>query len=150
MKIFRTILVPPILLCAALIGVAWIGLLPRGTPFDYFSPEARFVRRWHSDLRACSDPTSAQVLLKRNKEGGEAVMMADGSWLAIVMEHSCCTGAGFNATLYVASTGETYLDPESCYCGWTPLGDEIYGYPMNSIADFLAAVRSSGKRITRL
>jgi len=150
MKRLRIILWPLILLGAALAGVAWTGLLPRGTPFDYFSPEARFVRQWRSDLRSCSDPDSAKTLLKRNKEGGEAVTMSDGSWVAVVMEHSCCTGAGFNATLYVVSTGETYLDSESCYCGWLPLGEEIYGYPKTSVHDFIAAVKSSGKKTTRL
>src|SRR5690349_16023269 len=116
MKRVCIMLLPLILLSAVLAGVAWTGLLPRGTPFDYFSPAARFVRQWRSDLRGCSNLHSAKALLQRNKEGGEAVTMADGSWVAVVMEHDCCTGAGFNATLYVASTGETYLDPESCYC----------------------------------
>lgn len=77
-------------------------------------------------------------------------MMPDGSWVAVVMEHSCCTGAGFDATLYVASTGEAYLDSESCYCGWMPLGGELAGYPKTSIADFMAAVKASGKKTTRL
>lgn len=78
------------------------------------------------------------------------VTMSDGSWVAVVMEHHCCTGAGFDATLYVTSTGETHLDSESCYCGWLPLGDEIYEYPKTSSAAFLASVRSSGKQLTRL
>ena len=84
MKRFRYILLPLILSGAALAGMAWIGILPRGTPLDYISPGARFVRGWHSDLRTCTDPASAQALLNRNKEGGEAVTMTDGSWVAIV------------------------------------------------------------------
>ena len=150
MKRFLIILVPLLLLAAAVIGAARIGLLPQGTPLDYFSPQASFVRRWHSELRGCRDALSAQASLKNNKEGGEAVMVADGSWTAIVMEHDCCTGAGFNATLYVTSAGEAYLDAESCYCGWLPLGEEIYEYPKISVAGFLAAVRASGKPLTRL
>lgn len=135
---------------AALIGAAWIGLLPQGIPFDCISPGARYVRSWHSDLRDCVDASSAQVLLARNKEGGEVVVMGDGTWVAVVMEHECCTGAGFNATLYVASTGEAYVDLDSCYCGWMPLGDELRAYPKTSVGAFLAAVRSRGKRLDRL
>ncbi|RYD31091.1 MAG: hypothetical protein EOP86_18635 [Verrucomicrobiaceae bacterium] len=138
------------LLCAALVGVAWTGLLPRGTFLDGLSPQARFVRHWHSGLSHCADSAAAEALLKHNKEGGEVAMMADGSWVSVVMEHSCCTGAGFNATLYVASTGEAVLDPESCYCGWMPLGEEIYNHPKTSVSDFLAAVGTDGKKIIRL
>jgi hypothetical protein len=150
MRRFRTVFWILALVASAIAGTAWIGLLPRGSPFDYFSPEARFVRRWHSDLRDCADASSAQSLLNKNKEGGEAITMSDGSWVAVVMEHHCCTGAGFDATLYVTSSGEAYLDSDTCYCGWMPLGDEIYTCPKTRVADFLAAVRASGKRLTRL
>ncbi len=138
------------LLATAVAGLAWFGLLPGGSPFDYFSPDARFVRRWHSGLLGCGDASSAQSLLKKNKEGGEVIKMSDGSWVAVVMEHKCCTGAGFDATLYVTSTGEAYLDSDTCYCGWMPLGDEICTCPKTRVADYLAAVRASGKRLTRL
>lgn len=138
------------LVCAAVVGVAWMGLWPRGTPLDYFSPQSRFVRHWYSGLSRCADPSAAQALVKDNKEGGEVVRMADGPWVSVVMEHSCCTGAGFNATLYIASTGGAFPDPESCYCSWMPLGEELYSHPKTSISDFLAAVRADGRRITRL
>ncbi len=138
------------LLCATLLGVAWFGLLPEGTPFDNFSPKSRFIRSWRGALLNCPNAAAATTALRSNKEGGEAVMMADGSWVAVVMEHACCTGAGFDATLYVTSTGEVYLDPESRYCGWLPLGGEIYAYPKRDIAEFLSAVSSSGKPLTRL
>ena len=150
MKKLRPIFALLILLCTALVGVAWIGFLPRGTPLDYFSPQARFIRHWQSDLSRCSGPSAAQSMLYRNKEGGEAVRMLDGSWVAVVMEHSCCTGAGFDATLYVASTGGTFLDLDSSYCGWMPLGDEIHNYPKTGISEFLTAVKAGGKKIIQL
>ena len=134
---------------AVLAAVAWTGLLPRGTPLDFFAPETRFVSRWRSELRFCPAPAAAELILKDNKEGGEVVRMADGSWVAVVMEHACCTGAGFNATLYVSSTGEAWLDSATCYCGWMPLGDELAGYPATGVADFIAAVNAS-KPIVRL
>lgn len=117
---------------------------------DHFSPESSFVRSWHSSLRFCSDSTAPTSIAAGDKEGGDVFVLHDGSWVAVVMEHPCCTGAGFNATVYVTSTGAAYLDPSSCYCGWLPRGEELAGHPKDSQKAFFAAVRGSGKTLRRL
>lgn len=141
---------PLALLLAILTGIAKFGLVPRGTPLDYFAPESAFVREWRAALESSQSPDDALTKLGKNKEGGEVVRMADGTWVAVVMEHECCTGAGFNATLYVTSKGKSYLDADTCYCGFFLLGRELQGHDNSSIDAFLTAVRASGKPLAEL
>ena len=132
------------------VGAASLGIVPRGTPLDFFSPESTFIRRWHSALQSCSNLADAKRMAARNKEGGDVVVLNDGSWVAVAMEHAWCTGAGFNATIYVISSGAAYLDPSTCYCGWFPLGYELAGHSKDSQDAFFSAVRASGKTLTQL
>jgi hypothetical protein len=147
MKLAGSILLSVSLLLALAIGAVRLGLFPEGTPLDYFSPQSTFVRKWEKELLNCHNIKTAEAMLKLNKEGGQVVTMKDGSWVSIVMEHSCCTGAGFNATLYITSAGGSYLETDSCYCSFSDLRDEIYGYSQESTATFLEAVRSNRKHL---
>lgn len=135
-------------LVAATLGAGWIGLLP--WPLNYFSPESRFIRYWRQTLEKCPDASSADRALSANKEGGDVVHLADGTWVAVVMEHECCTGAGFNATLYVTSTKEAYLDSRTGYCGFFPLREELLSAEKRSIPDFLNSRKGEGKQLSRL
>ncbi len=129
------------------IGTAKTGILPEGTFLDYFTPKSVFIRTWKDRLLECHDQTAADKAVRGNKEGGTVVVMKDGSWVALVMEHACCTGAGFNATLYVTSKGEAYLDAESCYCGFSPLTWELEELPVGTTSEFLTALRTNGKKL---
>ncbi|MES2708342.1 MAG: hypothetical protein V4726_17235 [Verrucomicrobiota bacterium] len=134
---------------AVLMVAAKTGLLPSGTPLDYFAPAPSFARHWIQKLRHCGNTAAAQEALLKNKEGGRGVTMDDGTWVAVAMEHDCCTGAGFNATVYVTSLGGAFVDSNSCYCGFLPLGEELYGYDRRSIPAFLASVEASGKHLVQ-
>lgn len=136
-----------LLLCgmALLLAAAWFGM-----PLDCFAPQSRFIRHWTHTLRGSGSAAAATEAIQRNKEGGKMVHLADGSWVAVVMEHHCCTGAGFDATLYVASDGQAWLDSETCYCGFLPLDGELHEYSRQSIPAFLASVRANGKPLIRL
>ena len=101
-------------------------------------------------LQGCPDARSAQTALRKNKEGGTVVMMDDGTWVAVVMEHACCTGAGFNATLYRTSRGALYLDSDSSYCGFFPLREELLTHACPNTAAFLESVKSGGKNLVPL
>jgi hypothetical protein len=150
MKSILKLGLPLCLLLAALIELAKIGILPTGTPFDYFRPEACYAREWRDKLQAAKSAESALSAVQENIEGGELVRLSDGTWVAVVMEHACCTGAGFNATLYVTSAGRAYLDSDSCYCGFTELGEELSASDKKSIEAFLTSIKSGGKHITEL
>lgn len=149
MKRFLKICLPICLVLALLIGIARLGFMPRGTPLDYFSPELAFIREWQTKLESCKTHESATLILQDNKEGGKVIFLSDGTWIAVVMEHACCTGAGFNATLYVTSEGDTYLDSDTCYCGFMPLAEELMTHDKKSIDSFFVSIRSSGKHITK-
>lgn len=138
------------LLATLIIGLAMLGKIPRGTPMDTLAPEAHFVQQWKTQLESATNPEAAAAIVRQNKEGGKVVHLNDGTWIAVVMEHECCTGAGYNATLYVTSSGESYLDVETCYCAFMELDGEIDHHSHASIAAFLDDIRSSGKMITRL
>lgn len=125
-------------------GAARYGLLPRGTWLDYFAQEVDFVRGWVEVLRGCADADAAEAAVKGNKEGGMVLRMADGSWVAVVMEHKCCTGAGFNATVYVMSDGRAFVDEDTCYCGRTDLDWSLEVYELRDGESFLEQVRERG------
>ena len=78
------------------------------------------------------------------------LVCADGSWVSVVMEHACCTGAGFDATLYVTSSGEAYLDTTTRYCGAFDLADSLHVLPRTDSASLISSLASSGKRLIRL
>lgn len=150
MKRLIPIILPLILLLGIAIAAARLGLLPRGTPLDFFTAEATFIRSWKRTLISSPDAETAENKLKANKEGGAVVRMEDGTWVAVVMEHHCCTGAGFDATLYVTSEGETWLDSDTCYCGWESLEWDMAEYSKKDIRSFLADVCSANKKLSKL
>ena len=73
MKRYLRIGIPICVLLTLLIGIAKIGLMPRGTLLDYFAPEAAFIQEWRTQLETSENPESASSALKKNKEGGEVV-----------------------------------------------------------------------------
>lgn len=148
MKRLAIIGIPILLLCVVtLVGAAKVGILPQGTPFDFLSPASSFVRSWESRITSSDNPDTIESFVSKNKEGGWVVRTHDGGWVSIVMEHDCCTGAGFNATLYVTSGGDSFLDMKTCYCGSRPLAEEISRYSRASPKAFLADVRVGGKQL---
>ncbi len=148
MKRLAIIGIPIALLCVAMfVGAAKIGMLPQGTPFDFLSPASSFVRSWESQIASSDDPDAIESFVSKNKEGGWVIRTDDGGWVSVVMEHECCTGAGFNATLYVTSAGDSFLDTKTCYCGSMPLAEAISSYSRASPDAFLADVRAGGKQL---
>lgn len=150
MKCLALIIASLIAIGAALVGLARMGILPEQGPLAALSPRAQFVRSWTKTLRRSPDAAAAGLALQGNREGGQVIPMADGSWVAVVMEHACCTGAGFNATLFVTSAREAYLDDQTGSCTWEVLASDLQTYPIQSAAEFLAAARSQGKPLERL
>lgn len=142
---------------AALVLLA-LGIVSRcgvfhGIPvLNFFDPRDSFVRKWSGKLLALPTVASAEEFFKARRPEGLVVKMKDGSWISIVMEHSCCNGAGYDVVLYVTSTGERYVDWGTCYCGEFALENTIdYNeYSTESTAAFLGAVRAGGIQLVKL
>ena len=119
---------------------------------NFFDPRDSFVRKWSGNLLALPTRDSAEEFFQARRPEGLVVKMKDGSWTSIVMEHSCCNGAGYDVVLYVTSTGDRYVDWETCYCGGFSLKLTIdyKEYSTESTAAFLGAVLADGIQLEKL
>jgi hypothetical protein len=74
-----------------------------------------FVNQWFSEFKQVDGYAKAQAL----QESGKAFARTfkSGEWLVATCEHSCCSGAGYDATIIRDSTGAIYVNTEHCYCG---------------------------------
>lgn len=59
-----------------------------------------------------------------------------GEWVAIAMEHACCTGAGFNAVVVYDSHGKIRTNTERCFCGYEELGSFVSKIHASTLAEF--------------
>lgn len=144
----RTVIISITLLALITLGAARIGILPYGTPLDFLTPRATWVRSWNHTLRDCADAKAAEKAIKINRDGGTVCVMDDGTWVVIVTEHTCCSGAGFDAALYVTSNKESYLDTKTNYCEFS-LADEVAAHSKKNIPEFLASVHALGRRLSK-
>ena len=59
-----------------------------------------------------------------------------GEWVAVAMEHSCCSGAGFNASIFFDSNGSTFVDTTYSFCGVEGMGEELHRVETSNLAGF--------------
>jgi hypothetical protein len=65
---------------------------------------------------------------------------ANGEWIAVQMEHSCCSGAGFNATVIYDSKGHLSFDTTRAFCGYEDMASEFSRIKAGSLKDFYRKV----------
>ena len=77
--------------------------------------------RFYKDARQILQPlngTYKNVIKGRSKDSLPLIIPLDsGEWYAVVLEHSCCSGAGFDAVMIKDSKGTIYT-AEKNYCGY--------------------------------
>ena len=96
----------------ALCAIVVVGLV---TPHLAFIHQPRFVRHWSQQFRGIDSLDAAKSF-----EESERVFVrafSSGEWLIATCEHSCCSGAGFDATVIRDSTGTIYTDTTHTFCG---------------------------------
>jgi hypothetical protein len=68
----------------------------------------------------------------------------NGQWVAAQMEHACCDGAGFNASVYYDSNGLTQYDTTHCFCGYEGLCGELNEIEASDLTRFYGALSVRG------
>lgn len=114
-----------------LIAFIVIGLV---TPHLTFIHQPRFVRHWSERLRTIDSLDAA----KRFGEGEPVFVRAfpSGEWLIATCEHSCCSGAGFDATVIRDSTGAIYSDTTHTFCGIEGMSSELSQVSAEALSAF--------------
>jgi hypothetical protein len=95
---------------------------------------SRFVATQSQRLRAC------RTLPEVRQVADFTRTFPDGSWVAAVSEHACCSGAGFNATVFYDSSGGIRVDQTHAFCGTEGLQGELNQIAGNSLAAFYAGL----------
>ena len=93
----------------------------------FWYPQA-FLHDSVSEMRHYASPMQVPDVYKRR--------FADGSSVAIAMEHACCSGRGYNATVVYDSEGKIFVNTEHSFCGEEGLAADMSSVPAKSLAQF--------------
>lgn len=101
--------------------------------FCFLSPSIyteQFIVESIAEMRRFKDPMLVPEAYKRR--------FADGSSIAIFMEHACCSGRGYNVTVIYDSNGHIFVNTERSFCGFEELSSDMSSVPAKSLSDFYA------------
>lgn len=104
----------------------------------FFSRDARashFVSAQSERLRTCRTLPEVQRVAQFTRS------FSDGSWVAAISEHSCSSGAGFDATVFYDSTGVVREERSHHFCGSEGLENELGRVAANSVTEFYGALQ---------
>ncbi len=95
-----------------------------------------FIGKWSREFRNVTTLEDA----RRLEKGGRVWVKAfsNGEWLLATCEHSCCSGAGFDATVIRDSTGAILVDRTHTSCGVQGMILELEAVPGDSLSAFYA------------
>jgi len=107
---------------------------------SYTQRPRAFIEYWSERFRAVDSLDAA----KRIQQSEPVVIRAfpSGEWFIATCEHSCCSGAGFDATVIRDSTGATYSNTTHTFCGIEGLGGELseHSAPATTLAAFYSGL----------
>jgi hypothetical protein len=86
-------------------------------------------------LRSCRDLKEAQRVAQFTRK------FSDQTWVAAISEHSCSSGAGFDATVFYDSKGVVRVDRAHHFCGVEGLQSELNRVAANTLPDFYAGLQ---------
>lgn len=114
------------LLCIITGSFLWIGAPNRRAQAFIATWESRFGRC--GSLREIRSLPEAELIYVREFPTGE--------WVAARSEHSCCSGAGFDATVFYDSAGAVRRDTSCSFCGYEGLKGRLDQVQARSLAQF--------------
>ena len=109
-------------LSKALLGVLVLSALLAVSGWWLMRPRL-FVKRWVKEFAKCHMIEDVRCLPQ-----SELIFVrefSDKTWCAARSEHSCATGAGFNATVFCDSQGRIYFNYDHHFCGYEGLAGEL-------------------------
>ena len=126
-----------------IVALVVFALVAAGAIASYRSYTQRpraFIQHWSERFRTVDSLDTAKRL-----EQSEPVIvrsLPSGEWFIATCEHSCCSGAGFDATVIRDSTGAIYADTTHTFCGIEGLGGELSEHlaPATSLAAFYSGL----------
>ncbi len=126
--------------------VAWVVLAlivasAFGVYWHYARRPQAFIREWSERFRPLDSLDAARELTK-SEPWVVLRILPSGEWFVTTCEHSCCSGAGFDATVIRDSTGAIYADTTHTFCGIEGLGEELgeRRVPAGSLPAFYSAL----------
>jgi len=114
-----------------------VALISAGGWFCYLEYTRRpraFVCQWNEQFRKIDNLASARKFQEDN--GVFLREFPSGEWLIGTCEHSCCSGAGFDATVIRDSKGAVFADTSHTFCGIEAMYSELGGIPADNLAGF--------------
>jgi hypothetical protein len=126
-------------LVSILLGYIWF------IPSAPDNRRAEFVEHWARLFEDCSDLEAVESL--RGRESPELLYVskfANGEWIAVRMEYACGDGAGFDASVFVDSTGKICFDTSHHFCGYEALEAELGGINAANLAELYSGLSSLG------
>lgn len=128
------------MLCiVAFVFVAFVVItfLPRQLTFIH---RPRFINHWSERFRGIESLDTAKQM--DQKEPVFIRTFPSGEWIIATCEHSCCSGAGFDATVIRDSAGTIYTDTTHTFCGIEGMSSTLseYGTPATSLTSFYSGL----------
>jgi hypothetical protein len=96
-----------------------------------------FVEHWGALFEQCT--TLADVKAIDQAERPDLIFVRqfkNDEWIAVRMEHSCCSGKGFDATVICDSNKRIQVDTEHTFCGYEGLSCELRRIKATSLPEF--------------
>ena len=130
-----------ILLCIA-VGICFDLFILPFAPYRTRS----FINHWSKEFRKCSNLQAIETLQEQEKAHIYRRTFANGDWVAVKMEHACCSGAGFDATVFYDSSGKVYCDTSYTFCGYEVLNKCLNKIKADSLKDFYSVLQTPSNK----
>lgn len=93
-----------------------------------------FVERWSKQFKMAGNLKAVKALPQAKLIYIQT--FKNGEWVAATCEHACCSGAGYNATVFYDSQRKIYYDTTYSFCGLEGLGGELGKAKATSLQTF--------------
>jgi hypothetical protein len=108
---------------AALLAFIFIVTGVFAARYNYIQRPRVFIQHWSERFRAINSLDEAKQI--EQSEPVYVRRLPSGEWFIATCEHSCCSGAGFDATIIRDSTGAIYADTTHTFCGIEGMSSEL-------------------------
>ena len=95
---------------------------------------SRFIHSKGALLKNCESYADAQRVAQFARK------FSDGTWVAVISEHACSSGAGFDATIFYDSSGIMRVDKTHHFCGTEGLENELSRVTASTLREFYAGL----------
>ena len=106
---------------------------------SYTQRPRAFVQHWSERFRTVDSLDTAKRF--EQSEPVYVRTLSSGEWFIATCEHSCCSGAGFDATVIRDSTGAIYADTTHTFCGIEGMSSELAAASSDTLSAFYTRLK---------